>query len=80
MQNFEINIIKKTDELKPNQDSYSITTDFNNNPNDALFSVYDGHGRYGDKCAQFARDHLPNLIARHIEKTKQDILADGVKS
>lgn len=60
------------DENKPNQDSYSITNNFNNNQSDALFSVYDGHGRYGDQCAQFSRDHLPNLIARHIEKAKLD--------
>ena len=64
--------MRKIDENKPNQDSYSIVEKFNNNPNDALFSVYDGHGRYGDQCAQFAADHLPNLIARHVEKCKMD--------
>jgi serine/threonine protein phosphatase PrpC/CRP-like cAMP-binding protein len=37
-----------------------------------LFSVYDGHGRYGDQCAQFARDHLPNLISRHVQKAKRE--------
>ncbi len=61
----------KKDDNKPNQDSFSISTNFNNNLNDALFSVFDGHGRYGDKCAQFASTHLPSLLARHVEKKQK---------
>mmetsp|Transcript_2234 Transcript_2234/g.2529 ORF Transcript_2234/g.2529 Transcript_2234/m.2529 type:complete len:755 (-) Transcript_2234:120-2384(-) len=60
------------DQMKANQDSYSITTNFTKNRNDALFAVYDGHGRYGDKCAQFSRDHLPNLIARHVKRIRNE--------
>lgn len=60
------------DANKANQDSYSVTTNFSGQESDALFAVYDGHGRYGDKCAQFARDHLPNLISKHVKKAKRD--------
>ncbi len=39
--------------------------------------MYDGHGRDGDKCAQFSSDHLPNLLARHIKKVKKSIAEQG---
>ena len=59
------------DEFKRNQDSYSVTTNFNDSPHDAFFGVYDGHGRYGDFCSKFTSKHLPSLIAKQIS-TKQE--------
>lgn len=32
--------------------------------------MYDGHGRDGDKCAQFVRDNLPDLLSKFVSKTK----------
>jgi len=58
------------DAHKPNQDSYSITHDFAGSETDAFFAVYDGHGRDGDKCAQYARDHLPETVAKYVSKAK----------
>lgn len=51
---------------KENQDSYSITLNFAGQDGDALFGVYDGHGPYGDKCAQFAKKELPKALAKEI--------------
>lgn len=65
------------EENKPNQDSFSINTSFAKQSADALFAVYDGHGRDGDKCAQFSSDHLPNLLARHIKKLKKSMAGQG---
>jgi serine/threonine protein phosphatase PrpC/CRP-like cAMP-binding protein len=60
------------DPHKPNQDSYSITERFGSREsNDSFFAVYDGHGRDGDLCAQFARDKMPGYLAKHIRKTKE---------
>lgn len=72
------------EEGKPNQDSFSINTEFAKQGSDALFAVYDGHGRDGDKCAQFSSDHLPNILSRHIRKMKKtnaeaDQLPDDVE-
>jgi len=57
---------------KPNQDSYSITNDIAGETSDAMFAVYDGHGRHGDLCAQYARDHLPTLISNYSKKMKRE--------
>eukprot|EP00934_Nitzschia_sp_Nitz4_P007140 Nitzschia sp. Nitz4//scaffold101_size76361//18153//20439//NITZ4_005596-RA/size76361-augustus-gene-0.1-mRNA-1//1//CDS//3329532140//7130//frame0 len=60
------------DPHKPNQDAYSITERFGNREsNDAYFAVYDGHGRDGDLCAQFARDKIPGYLAKHINRAKE---------
>mmetsp|Transcript_18113 Transcript_18113/g.44755 ORF Transcript_18113/g.44755 Transcript_18113/m.44755 type:complete len:764 (-) Transcript_18113:876-3167(-) len=59
------------DPHKPNQDAYSITERFGSKEsNDAFFAVYDGHGRDGDLCAQFARDKMCGHLAKHIKKAK----------
>eukprot|EP00549_Striatella_unipunctata_P010962 CAMPEP_0118704850 /NCGR_PEP_ID=MMETSP0800-20121206/19501_1 /TAXON_ID=210618 ORGANISM="Striatella unipunctata, Strain CCMP2910" /NCGR_SAMPLE_ID=MMETSP0800 /ASSEMBLY_ACC=CAM_ASM_000638 /LENGTH=717 /DNA_ID=CAMNT_0006606859 /DNA_START=123 /DNA_END=2276 /DNA_ORIENTATION=+ len=55
---------------KPNQDAYSIAHNFCNEPTDAFFGIYDGHGRDGDKCSGFARENLPPLVAKHIKRAK----------
>lgn len=65
------------DPHKPNQDAYSITERFGSrDSNDALFAVYDGHGRDGDLCAQFARDRIPGALAKHVNKMKQKEVRD----
>lgn len=59
------------DPHKANQDSYSITDRFSNQESDAFFAVYDGHGRDGDLCSQFARDKMPGYLTKNINKLKQ---------
>ena len=60
------------DPHKPNQDAYSITERFGNREsNDSLFAVYDGHGRDGDLCAQFARDKMFGYLAKHVNRLKE---------
>ena len=63
-------IIIHLDAHKPNQDSYAIQHNFAECKSDAWFGVFDGHGRDGDKCAHFVRDHLPKLLANAMEKTR----------
>uniref|UniRef100_A0A7S4AAN9 cGMP-dependent protein kinase n=1 Tax=Pseudo-nitzschia australis TaxID=44445 RepID=A0A7S4AAN9_9STRA len=56
---------------KPNQDAYSVMERFGApDSDDSLFSVYDGHGMYGDHCAQYARDRLPLYLKKFINKAK----------
>ena len=55
-----------TDPDKANQDSYSITHSFGGIDGDSLFAVYDGHGRFGHDCADFAKRHLPKIQAKSI--------------
>lgn len=60
------------DPHKPNQDAYSITERFGSKEsNDSFFAVYDGHGRDGDLCAQFARDKMFGYLAKHLKKCKE---------
>lgn len=61
---------QRADANKPNQDSFSIAENFAGQETDAFFGVYDGHGRDGDKCAQFTRDTLPGLISKYVGKSK----------
>jgi len=58
------------DPNKPNQDAYSITHNFCDQEADAYFAVYDGHGRDGDKCAQFSRETLPQLVEKFVSRAK----------
>lgn len=58
------------DPHKANQDAFSITRDFCGQKTDALLGVYDGHGRDGDRCAQFARDKLPELVEKFVMRSK----------
>ena len=44
---------------KANQDSFVTIADVGGQKDAHWFGVYDGHGKTGDKCSQFARDHLP---------------------
>ena len=44
---------------KANQDSFVVIADVGGQKDTYWFGVYDGHGKTGDKCSQFAREHLP---------------------
>jgi serine/threonine protein phosphatase PrpC/CRP-like cAMP-binding protein len=58
------------DPHKANQDAFSVTKDFCGQKTDAFFGIYDGHGRDGDRCAQFARDKLPELLEKFVMRSK----------
>ena len=58
------------DPHKPNQDAFYFADKFANQASDAFFAVYDGHGRDGDLCAQFARDKMPGYLTKNINKFK----------
>ena len=51
---------------KLNQDAFSIVHDFTGVVGDAHFAVYDGHGRDGYKCAQFAKENMPAQLEKYI--------------
>ncbi|TMW55125.1 hypothetical protein Poli38472_013887 [Pythium oligandrum] len=52
---------------KANQDSFYCETHFTGDKEKAFFAVFDGHGQYGDMCAQYAAEHLPVNIAKHLD-------------
>jgi serine/threonine protein phosphatase PrpC/CRP-like cAMP-binding protein len=58
------------DPNKANQDSYSVSHNFAEQASDSFFAVYDGHGKDGDLCSQFARDHLPTLVEKYVTRAK----------
>jgi serine/threonine protein phosphatase PrpC/CRP-like cAMP-binding protein len=47
-----------------------VSHNFAEQHTDAFFAVFDGHGRDGDRCANFARDNLPALVEKHINGSK----------
>ena len=49
---------------KRNQDACLILSEEETNGTAGYFGVYDGHGKYGDKCSEYVRDNLPKLMAR----------------
>ena len=56
---------------KINQDAYSITGTLGGVDGDCLFAVYDGHGPQGHEFSTYAKNHLPELMAKCIEKKKK---------
>jgi serine/threonine protein phosphatase PrpC/CRP-like cAMP-binding protein len=52
------------DRDKANQDAYAVEMQFGGHKDRALFMVFDGHGKEGELCAQFCRDHLPPTMAK----------------
>ncbi|KAL3727433.1 hypothetical protein ACJRO7_032202 [Eucalyptus globulus] len=48
---------------KENQDSFSIRTQVQGNPNLHFFGVFDGHGQLGTQCSNFVRDRLVDILA-----------------
>lgn len=57
------------DRDKANQDSYVAIPSFDGDKNKALFMVFDGHGKTGDLCAHFCRDHLPGAVAKALRSS-----------
>ena len=58
---------------KANQDAHAEYDEFGKAEgitDCAFFGVFDGHGKMGDKCAQFARDHIPRLLEKEIAKVR----------
>lgn len=51
---------------KLNQDAFCVVHNFSGVNGDSLFAVYDGHGRDGYNCAQFAKENLPAQMAKNI--------------
>jgi serine/threonine protein phosphatase PrpC/CRP-like cAMP-binding protein len=59
--------------FKPNQDAYCIHHSLSENGRtDALFAVFDGHGKDGDGCAEYARDNLPIEFRKAVAKYDKD--------
>lgn len=55
---------------KANQDRLCIHTCFKSNPNDHFFAVFDGHGQYGEDCAEFVKKRLcENLLKEPLLST-----------
>lgn len=59
---------------KPNQDSFYCETHFAGDDQKAFFSVFDGHGQYGDVCAQFAAELLPRNLTKYLQDSSIGIL------
>lgn len=55
---------------KSNQDALSVKHQFADIADDAWFSVLDGHGRHGDRCAQFIAKKLPEVLSKMIKLEK----------
>ena len=70
-------ITSNADAHKPNQDAFVAHHNFANQPTDAFFGVFDGHGNDGDKCAQFVRDNLPKILAEDIAKAAGETSSHG---
>lgn len=48
---------------KANQDAFNIVRDYLSDGS-WFFGVFDGHGKEGDLCAQFAKRNLANVMGR----------------
>ena len=57
--------------FKANQDAYCVHTNLVPGKDDALFAVFDGHGKDGDGCAIFAKNNLPQCIVQRITSVAQ---------
>lgn len=51
---------------KANQDCFKIVEHFNDQPDQMLLGVFDGHGEYGDDCSRFVRDEIKGELIRQI--------------
>ena len=52
---------------KENQDAFKIVPRFDGEDSTIMMGVFDGHGEYGDDCANFVRDNIEEHLsnARH---------------
>lgn len=55
---------------KKNQDTVSVNLNFAGRDSDALFAVFDGHGKYGELCSKYAGKHLPETLAKYVNKLR----------
>ena len=55
---------------KANQDDCIVVHNFAGRESDAFMGVFDGHGSYGEKCAQYVTKHLPRLMAEAIVEAR----------
>ncbi|KAL7557370.1 hypothetical protein ACA910_019261 [Epithemia clementina (nom. ined.)] len=58
------------DPHKENQDEFSITAQFAGGESDAMFAVFDGHGKKGHDCARFVKKKLPGTVAKEIRQAR----------
>ncbi|GAQ83023.1 AGC (cAMP-dependent, cGMP-dependent and protein kinase C) kinase family protein [Klebsormidium nitens] len=49
---------------KANQDAYTIRAPYGGSADDHFFGVFDGHGENGTACAVFAKDRIPDNLAK----------------
>jgi serine/threonine protein phosphatase PrpC/CRP-like cAMP-binding protein len=64
--------------FKANQDAYCIHTNLIPGKDDSFFAVFDGHGKDGDGCAIFAKNHLPKHIVQRINGVTQLNQQNGI--
>jgi serine/threonine protein phosphatase PrpC len=57
----------------------SVGLQFAGSEQDAMFAVYDGHGKSGHACARFAKNKLPRLVAKHLRAARVKKYKDYVK-
>lgn len=71
------------DPHKQNQDEFGTHLQFAGVEQDAMFVVYDGHGKEGHACARFAQEKLPKAVAKHVRKLRcqkyQKLMANNNK-
>ena len=60
------------DLYKANQDAFKVVPNFNDDPNQILFGVFDGHGVDGDSCSYFVRDNIEATLKKFIAKYPND--------
>lgn len=58
------------DPHKQNQDEFGTHLQFAGMDEDAMFAVYDGHGKHGHSCARFAQERLPKAVAKHARRIR----------
>jgi serine/threonine protein phosphatase PrpC len=58
------------DPFKANQDAYCVNQGVVPGKADMLFGVFDGHGKDGDGCAIYAKNHLPPNVGHYIGRQK----------
>lgn len=57
---------------KQNQDN-CFAYDFYCQPDQALFSAFDGHGPYGHLVSGLVKQHFPDLLMRHLKQDQDNI-------
>lgn len=73
------------DPYKANQDAYCVHESLvhKSEPNrqasslDGFFGVFDGHGKDGDGCAQFAKKELPIQLEAELRKAREEVNANN---